>query len=133
MADTGPKFGSQFFITVSNASHYNGRNLVFGRVIKGIGIVKEVRDAKTTDTYKPIKAVVIGDCGEFPKGTQDYGIGFADGTEDIYPNYPEDFDPDLRLEKNSEKVLEICGKIKSSGNGFYKSKDFRNGMLKLVM
>ena len=125
------KAGSQFYITVRNTSHYNGRHLVFGRVVKGMGIVKGVHDTEQDDDHKPKKVVMIADCGEYPKGTMDYNTDFADGTEDTYPNYPEDLDLDFALEKNSKRVLDMCSKIKTSGNGFYKSKHFGKGDNKL--
>ena len=133
MANSGPNTnGSQFFITVATPSHLNGKHVVFGRVLKGMGIVKEIENTETDSGDKPDKAIIIQDCGEFAKEVTDYGLSVNDGTEDIFPNYPEDLDLDFFLEESREKVLEICSKIKAAGNGFYKEKEFNRGMIILT-
>lgn len=46
MANTGPNTNSsQFFITFAAASHLDGKNTVFGEVIAGHGVVKQMENA----------------------------------------------------------------------------------------
>ena len=130
MANSGPNTnGSQFFVTTSTPSHLNGKHVVFGRAIKGMGLIKEIEGMKTDTGDVPQKPVVVADCGEFPVDTKDYGLSENDGTEDIYPSYPEDMDLDFFIEENQEKVLEVCSTIKKAGNTFYRSKDFHKGIV----
>jgi peptidylprolyl isomerase len=56
--------GCQFFITVKEAARYNGRHVVFGRVMGGMQAVFEVAK-HGTKRGRPLKEVRIADCGKF--------------------------------------------------------------------
>eukprot|EP01065_Artemidia_motanka_P011830 TRINITY_DN1644_c0_g1_i1.p1 TRINITY_DN1644_c0_g1~~TRINITY_DN1644_c0_g1_i1.p1 ORF type:complete len:311 (+),score=103.48 TRINITY_DN1644_c0_g1_i1:69-935(+) len=66
MANAGPGTnGSQFFITTERTPHLDGKHVVFGEVVEGYELVREMEKMGSQDGA-PKRDVEIIDCGELP-------------------------------------------------------------------
>ncbi|KAJ3478530.1 hypothetical protein NLI96_g9695 [Meripilus lineatus] len=66
MANKGPNTnGSQFFVTLRECPHLNGKHVVFGRIIRGYDeVIEKIAQVSVDEKDRPTIPVVISNCGE---------------------------------------------------------------------
>ncbi|KAH9618818.1 hypothetical protein KSS87_007322 [Heliosperma pusillum] len=133
MVNFGPNTnGSQFFITTTQTHHLNGKHVVFGRVIKGLGVIRSIEHVDVDENGQPVLDILIVDCGEIPEGA-DYGIINYFKDDDTYPDWPSDLD-----EKSDDFSwwVKAADDIKAFGNVNFKvyftKQDFKMAMRKYL-
>lgn len=129
MANAGPNTnGSQFFVTTVNTPHLDKKHVVFGEVVSGKSIVREIENLKT-QSDKPIKDVIIADCGELMGAdAENLPQKQPDSTGDPYEDYPDDQAKGKEL--SATEILKIATDLKGFGNTAFKNNDTSTALKK---
>lgn len=130
MANAGPNTnGSQFFITTVPTPHLNGKHVVFGEVIEGKSIVRQLERCEKAEGDRPKVDWVISDCGELPESyVPQPKAGIDDGTGDVYEETMAD-DDNIDIE-DPESVLGAVATLKDIGTKLLKEGNLTKSLQK---
>lgn len=130
---------SQFFITVEKCPHLNNKHTVFGKVVHGKSVLREVERTevfsnKNNDKYSwiPKKPIVFTDCGLWKEGDElpNYVACMDSIGGDIYEEYPDDNNIESVDFENTEQSYKITSIIKESARQLLLAKRYTDALLK---
>lgn len=123
--------GSQFFVTTVPTPHLDKKHVVFGEVINGKSIIRQIENLKTQTGDKPWHDATIVDCGELVGDAYDKATEkMSDATGDPYEDYPEDQKASSEDEWVGADILKIATELKNMGNDAFKKGDNALGLAK---
>lgn len=119
--------GSQFFITTVPTPHLDNKHVVFGEVLNGKSIVRQLENLPTQNGDKPVKDAIIADCGVL---TGDAALAADAKAPDAMGDVYEDFPEDCATPPEAAEVLAIATACKDYGNRAFKAGDPALGLEK---
>lgn len=126
MLNNGPNTNSSLFaITTAADEKLDGKNVVFGKVIKGKSLIRTLEHELVCTKNRTYNKIVIDNCGVIPAGEND---GFEESYQgDLMAAWPEDNEEIIITEEN---IVSVCLMLKDLGNSFIKEGDFRKAISK---
>lgn len=64
--------GSQFFLTLDDCQHLNGKHTIFGRLVDGVNVLEQIAKVAVDGEDRPVQPVLISRCGELTRKEKMY-------------------------------------------------------------
>ena len=102
------KNNSKFLITLKHIPWFDGKHVVFGQVINGMEIIDQIENIETNSEDRPLKKIVIINCGEIIKKENNNGniIGNENKIENNNKEKKVEIQNNILIDKNDENKIE---------------------------